>query len=295
MPTLVRRESSLAPFGDPTLDAYASAVALMQKREAKDPTSWSYQAAMHGTTVEPPLPLWNGCQHGSWLFVAWHRMYIYYFEQIVRAAVVATGGPAEWTLPYWHYGLNGDYARLPAAFREPKKPNGEANPLYVPERSPRINAGERLPARVTSAAIALARPQFTGTAEFGGAPTSTGTMWNGTGRLEQTPHNDVHNLVGGWMSDTQTAAQDPIFWLHHSNIDRLWAVWNGLGRLDPGDKPWVGQKFEFFDATGTRVSRTIGEVLDTVADLGYTYDKLQPDPPTQPAPPPPIAAKEQQP
>lgn len=27
------------------------------------------------------------------------------------------------------------------------------------------------------------------------------------------------------MSNPNTAALDSIFWLHHANIDRLWAVW----------------------------------------------------------------------
>ena len=39
--------------------------------------------------------------------------------------------------------------------------------------------------------------------------------------------------VGGWMSAFATAAQDPIFWLHHANIDRLWEAWLALG--DPDD------------------------------------------------------------
>ena len=28
----------------------------------------------------------------------WHRMYVYYFEQVVRAYVIANGGPANWAL-----------------------------------------------------------------------------------------------------------------------------------------------------------------------------------------------------
>ena len=51
-----------------------------------------------------------------------------------------------------------------------------------------------------------------------------------TGLLEAQPHNTVHVKVGGWMGDPNTAAQHPIFWLHHANIDRLWEHW-----LDRGD------------------------------------------------------------
>jgi tyrosinase len=277
MPLLVRREVSLEPPWDPTLTAYAKAVALMKTRDSdpKDPTSWTYQAAMHGTTVTPPRELWNGCQHGSWYFVVWHRMYVYYFEQIVRAAVVATGGPADWTLPYWNYGRGEAYAAIPPAFRSPTLPNGGANPLYVKERAPGINTGHRLPARATSAAIALERPYFIGSPEFGGGETEPGQFWTETGRLEQTPHNDVHSLVGGWMGNVFQAAQDPLFWLHHTNIDRLWAVWNSTGHVDPKAPKWTGHKFKFFDTERRLIEKECGAVVNTVTDLNYTYDKLQ--------------------
>jgi tyrosinase len=45
-----------------------------------------------------------------------------------------------------------------------------------------------------------------------------------TSALEQV-HNDVHNYVGGTMADISVSPSDPIFWMHHSNIDRLWSTW----------------------------------------------------------------------
>ncbi|KAF5575372.1 tyrosinase precursor [Fusarium pseudocircinatum] len=49
-------------------------------------------------------------------------------------------------------------------------------------------------------------------------------------------HNNIHNLTGGsdyatgmgHMSDVPVAAFDPIFWLHHVQIDRLLAIWQCL-------------------------------------------------------------------
>src|SRR2546421_4971015 len=72
---------------DPYSLAYARAVAEMQSRPANNPTSWTYQAAMHGTYSQTVEPDWNGCQHASWFFLPWHRMYIYWFERIVRSIV----------------------------------------------------------------------------------------------------------------------------------------------------------------------------------------------------------------
>jgi hypothetical protein len=127
----------LAP-NDPVITAYAGAVAAMQARNSNpsDPTSWAFQAAMHGLqNGSPPTPPANQCQHASWYFLPWHRMYLYYFERIVRAQVIADGGPATWALPYWNYDAGGDANKLPPAFRDP------ASALYVAQRAPGFNDG----------------------------------------------------------------------------------------------------------------------------------------------------------
>ena len=43
--------------------------------------------------------------------------------------------------------------------------------------------------------------------------------------LENNPHNIGHGWVGGWMSSCRTSPQDPIFWLFHCDIDRIWGKW----------------------------------------------------------------------
>ena len=280
---LVRREvRSLGPT-DQTLAAYASAVAAMKQRPDADPTSWAFQAALHGT-VDQPLRGQNQCQHATWFFVSWHRMFVFYFEQIVRAAVVATGGPADWTLPYWNYELGGDHATIPSAFRS-QTVNGQPNPLYVSERAPGINAGHALPSAATTSRNAIRAQSFTGATEFGGGvtPVLFQNFDGPTGELEATPHNAVHGVVGGWMNNPDLAARDPIFWLHHANIDRLWTVWIRNGHSNPSDPSWLNQAFSFFDVEGQPVSMTAAQVLDTVADLGYTYDQFETAAPAPPA------------
>lgn len=42
--------------------------------------------------------------------------------------------------------------------------------------------------------------------------------------LENNLHNTVHRWVGGNMGD-MSSPNDPVFWLHHCNIDRLWGEW----------------------------------------------------------------------
>jgi tyrosinase len=75
---------------------------------------------------------------------------------------------------------------------------------------------------------------------------------------------------------------DPIFWLHHANIDRLWTEWD---RLHPGsgmaDPAWLDFEVNTFtDAAGNPVQRKVSDLLTTYP-LGYRYD-------SQPAAPPPV-------
>lgn len=275
---LVRRNIWTLPSSDQTVEEYAQAVAIMQGRPAQDPTSWTYQAAMHGTHAQSVQPLWNGCQHGTWFFLAWHRMFIYYFEQIVRAAVVQAGGSADWSLPFWDYGAGGQQATLPAAFRS-QTVNGAPNPLFESARAPGINRGLALSPAVASATRALRASRFVGTSQFGGGVTGVAQFSNSTGQVENQPHNVIHDAVGGnggLMADPDAAAADPIFWVHHANIDRLWFIWTSPRHLVPNDPRWTGQTFSFFDAHGQRVTRKPADVLDIVGQLGYTYEVAPP-------------------
>lgn len=279
---------------DPIILAYARAVKTMQVRPATDPTSWTFQAAIHGSySPTPPGAKWNECQHASWFFLPWHRMYLFYFERIVRAAVVENGdentltGP--FALPYWNYDQAAPRNTLPMAFRPATAlPRGmTSNPLNpgTGRRRTSIANGAQLPPQITSSAAAMALRTFSGPpgAGFGG-PVSEPTQFNGGfGALEQTPHNVIHVQVGGnnqapclagLMIDPSCAALDPIFWLHHANIDRLWTNWIALGggRANPTDTNWLDQTFTLYDETGTEVTLRCAEVLDTATQLDYVYD-----------------------
>ncbi|KAF4345525.1 Tyrosinase [Fusarium beomiforme] len=45
-------------------------------------------------------------------------------------------------------------------------------------------------------------------------------------KLESRPHGAIHSAIGGDMVPN-TSPNDPIFFLHHTQIDRLWALWQG--------------------------------------------------------------------
>jgi tyrosinase len=71
-----------------------------------------------------------------------------------------------------------------------------------------------------------------------------------------------------------TAALDPIFWLHHANVDRLWQMWLDL---DPAhrnltdDQAWLDTEFSFPRVGGGLETWKVGDVLDT-ASLGCNYE-----------------------
>lgn len=229
--------------------SYAKAVTTMQARPGTDPTSWSAQAAIHGTMSPTAGMIVNQCEHWTRFFFSWHRMYLYYFERIVRAAA---GDPA-FALPYWGYSPTG-HRELPVAFRTPAN---ASNPLYVSLRNLAINAGNPMTPSVVDPGAALPELAFN----------------SFSGSLEITPHAVVHGAVGGWMGGISTAAQDPVFYLHHANIDRLWDVWiaMGGGRSNPTDAPWLTHSYKFYDETGATVTMTGQQVLDDARQLRYKY------------------------
>lgn len=230
------------------LAALRQGVHTMMSRPVTDPTSWAYQAAMHGTAMTPVRPLWNGCQHGSLHFLSWHRLFLYRFERILRQA---SGSPS-FNLPYWDWTSN---RQLPAPFRD----SSAGNPLFTPNRNAAVNAGALLPASAVTYAGAFSLVPFA----------------NFSSSLEGTPHGVVHTSVGGWMAFINSSAQDPIFWLHHANIDRLWRLWlaQGGGRSNPAAATWRDQNFSFFDENGNQVTMSVSQTLDSCRNLGYTYQQ----------------------
>lgn len=267
---------------------YAKGVRVMQGKPLDDPTSWGYQAAIHGLVNTPPPPgaPWNECQHGSWYFTAWHRMYLYHFEAIVRAAVIDQGGPQDWSLPYWNYERNDEALQIPPAFTQETLPDGSDNPLWVanPNRRADVNAGNPMLPQFASSTATMSDTYFITPVDgtpggFGGPETGFHHGFDGlAGDLEYQPHNVIHVWVGGLMSNPDTAAQDPIFWLHHANIDRLWETWRLTVDANPTSRSWLTKTFELRDKSGAVVEMAVGDVV-TTTQLHYTYDQL----PTVPA------------
>ncbi|MGH7194104.1 MAG: tyrosinase family protein, partial [Candidatus Saccharimonadales bacterium] len=212
-----RKSVSSLTADSPDIVALKTAVAKMKDLPNTDGRNWLRQASIHGT--------FNGgfgrCQHGNWFFLPWHRAYLYFFEEIVRGLT----GEEAFALPYWDW--TKDHS-LPALFW------GQNNPLANPPRAQQPGSGRRpglgpntafsadeIAQNIGQTVISqiLAGPDFE---TFGGLAVDMPGQRAGEGELESTPHNFIHNWVGGDMG-TGGSPYDPIFWLHHSNVDRLWA------------------------------------------------------------------------
>ena len=273
----------------PVIRAYALAVGVLvdrSKQNRGDPTGWRYQASVHGGLSDPDTRFQNQCQHRTYYFPAWHRMYLHFFESIVRSVIanldeVDDRTKQTWGLPYWNYSRGETFQVLPPAFRAVQLWDGKTdNPLFH-LRNRNLNNGGKLPDTDVRLTSTLAPGAFVGTGTGGFAGPAIGLdYWGETpgaafGSLETTPHNDVHVHVGGDMN-SQMSPLDPIFWLHHANVDRLWEVWLAQGgRSNPADRGFLDQDFWFHDADGVPQRKKVAELL-TLADLGYSYEDTSP-------------------
>jgi len=283
---------------DHTLIWYGRALGGMKSLPIDDHRSLRWQAAVHAydRTRDPlrtpgdQLPstldqsrYWTQCQHGSWFFLPWHRMYLYHYEQIVRSFVVSLGGPDDWALPYWNYSDGVNSRLLPPSFRNEFLGDGTINHLYVANRDPRANNGNTFADQIDTDLECLKDQDFTDMpvgrlAGFGGPV--TGFMHSGSamGTLERTPHGSMHVAVGGWLGRFNTAGLDPMFWLHHSNIDRLWVVWLQRNSMhtNPQTASWLrNEAFTFKDVNGVDSTMYCEQVLETTQlPLEYQYEDI---------------------
>jgi tyrosinase len=283
----------LDPF-DPAVSGGVYGARLKQRIDEiyGNPSGGSPQAAWK----QAALACWATCEHSSPYFTTWHRWYLYYFERICRKI----SGHPEFLLPYWNYASdNGPSLQLPDKFQQVSPDPQNPNPLYFDDRglgfadgqatgpqNVAMNAGGFLPYSLTQYGPALgANVMFPSDDQnhISGDPTDPVYLGLGfTGRLECVPHDNVHSFVGGWMQNVPSAAGDPIFFMHHCQIDRLYASWEavsgssynwGTSASDPAQNTWKTKPGSFVDENGQLVTVKLGDAIST-SSLGYSYDIL---------------------
>ncbi|MXX72099.1 MAG: hypothetical protein F4205_07660 [Gemmatimonadetes bacterium] len=252
--------------------------------------------------------------HGGPAFLPWHREYLRRLEN-----ALASVDPRV-TLPYWNWGIgaeaetNGLFADYALGNRAGEVSSGYFSAsgdsvlglgwtIPVPLRlndpsSPALHRGEDLSAVPTEPVANSTFPS----AETVFSILQRGSFSTFRTALETVPHDRLHGWVGGDMG-TSASPIDPIFFLHHAQVDRIWAIWQ---REYPGERyypqrleggpniaighalddymwPWDGGNLVLREsesntvfapllptlATNDRVSPR--DVLDT-RELGYVYD-----------------------
>lgn len=235
---LLRKNIRMIAEGSDELKTLRDAFRIVRQRSvvnAQDPTGHLEQAryhAKHCATDDPQMQV-----HFSWSFLPWHRAYLYHFEEILKAAV----GNSQLTLPYWDWEKD---RALPAQFW-----GDSTNSLYNNTRF--VTPQDTLPDEDVDASDPLDAIDF---AAFGGE-------LDRSGLLEVGAHAAVHNWVGGDMRRFSTAGRDPIFWLHHANLDRLWDVWlkSSATHANPDDQQWLDRRFTFTNPSGQNVEISVND------------------------------------
>jgi len=215
-----------------------------------DDRGYSHLAGIHGLPL--PVSCWHGQRrrHGVLLrlFLPWHRAYLYVFEQAARDIV------PDCFIPWWDWRSEASHSEgIPRAFAE-EIVDGQPNSLA----KARINlrSANRDTRRDSDSPSELpSREEIDRVLNL----SDFGDFSDG---LEEI-HNGVHGWAGGDMGNITYAAYDPIFWSHHSMIDRIWWLWqlrHGIRNIPS----------EFLDEALPPFDFTVRGVLN-VHDLGYDY------------------------
>jgi tyrosinase len=161
--------------------------------------------------------------HGAAAFLPWHRAYLLDLERELQAIDPSVA------LPYWRFDqaapalFSLDF--LGASDQIGTVSFSPSNPLrfWVTDGIPGINR----------------RPLFNAAHAPGGLRTQAQTLAIGTAyaqfrTMEGDPHGLAHTSFGGSIQSPATAPKDPLFFLLHCNVDRLWAKWQRQNhRFDP--------------------------------------------------------------
>jgi tyrosinase len=236
-------------------------------------------AMAHATPSNVSSNFRNAAHRGP-VFLPWHREYLRRFElelQRIDSSV---------TLPYWDWTVdnlttssiwNSDFMGGNGRVGDNKVMSGpfahdSGNwPLSIdgPYLRRQFMANtNRLPTDIEVTNCLTITPYDTSPWTGSSNPSFRNTLegWIGSGMI----HNRVHMWVGGSMT-LGSSPNDPIFFLHHCNIDRIWAQWQS--NHPTGYSPVTGGPLghNLNDKMFPWDETTPSSVLNHKS-LGYTYD-----------------------
>lgn len=198
---------------------------------------------------------------GMLRFLPWHRQYLIAFERDLQAADLALRGDQVEPLgiPYWRWidpfpqWLDGWLPMTPVPQFGIPTPDRDIGGMGTKPNSTDV---EQILTDFANHSVPPI-PQMNDYIRF-----SLGLEGNVPGLRA---HNHVHNWVGGIMRNPMASPTDPVFWMHHAEVDRLWAIW----QIDNDSHPPL-----------TGADRTMDPWAASYDDLiipeqnGYTYESM---------------------
>ncbi|KAL9234090.1 hypothetical protein vseg_008998 [Gypsophila vaccaria] len=293
IPNTLRVRPAAHLVDDQYKEKFFKAISLMKALPSSDPRSFIQQANVHcaycnGGHNQLGFSNLDMQVHGSWIFLPFHRLYLYFFERILGKLI----DDPTFALPFWNWDS-------PAGMQMPAMYTDSSSPLYDSFRNADhvsrvvdLNYDGRDDSNVTDDDIVAANlmviyrqmvSNSRTTKLFMGQPFRAGDNPNpGSGSIENVPHGPVHIWAGDPnqpngedMGTFYAAARDPIFYAHHCNIDRMWFLWKTLGvnRKNFTDPDWLNASFIFYDENAQAVRVSVKDCLETKS-LGYTYQNV---------------------
>ncbi len=208
---------------------------------------WDLFVIWHWATMQlttaPAAPMRNQA-HGGPVFLPWHRMFLLRMEQQLQRV----SGDPDAGLPYWDWAVAG--GDLPPAQQLTRPPWTDAllgpargqvtrGPLagHVVRIEERVDGLWSVPARPLVRAAATQVTRLPRSSDVDQALQAT--------RYDQPPWDmtvrTMRNIVEGWVNGPQlhnrvhlwvagdmlpgSSPNDPVFYLNHCNVDRIWESW----------------------------------------------------------------------
>jgi tyrosinase len=239
-PLMIRIRKNANSLEDGERQRFLSALALLNMASTGGVGGFADYANIHADA---------GIQeaHGNAGFLPWHRAFLLDLERELQALDPSV------SLPYWRF----DEA-APNLFTKAF--------LGVPNPTGTLEFETNNPLQFLSPPI-FRQPDFNTTTESAHVINEAGTLQLGDVYanyriMEGNPHGSAHTSFSGLISNIGTAARDPLFFLLHANVDRLWARWQ-----------WYMQRFDmtsidtysFLGKAGDSGATRIGHnLLDTM-------------------------------
>jgi polyphenol oxidase len=304
-----RQRKSFVDLSDDELRRLCQAVGYLRhgSREKPlpltDPLQWDQFALAHAhhCTDQGAVQV-----HWSWFFLPWHRAFLYFFERNLAHVLTSRLGldGSKFALPYWDwenhkeipntrlrakqaqaspffgYDLDADSLSDPLPFDNQALWDGYRAPTPDKARMDPKNEKGTVWKNHTFKTLSAVDPRSIRSMlqlpfyEFAGQPFTSSE--DGQGLLEKGAHNLIHDWVGSRygsnrdMGTLRYAALDPLFYLHHANVDRIWSLYRFTP--DPDKVPaWGKQWYNFYDAaSGKEFSVTVADTVKRMTNVTYT-------------------------